>query len=54
MDRTSHRGYVFDVVVCRTSNDRVLVSAGNEDVARELVGAGADVKKPNDKGITPL
>ncbi|KAF9790637.1 ankyrin repeat-containing domain protein [Thelephora terrestris] len=32
----------------------VLVSAGNEDVVRELVGAGADVKKPNDKGLTPL
>jgi ankyrin repeat protein len=35
-------------------NDSVLVSAGNEDVVRELVGAGADVKKPNDKGLTPL
>lgn len=35
-------------------NDRIPVSAGNEDVVRELVGAGADVKKPNDKGLTPL
>ena len=36
-------------------NDSVLlVSAGNEDVVRELVGAGADIKKPNDKGLTPL
>ena len=30
------------------------VSAGHEDVVRELVGAGADVKRTNDKGITPL
>jgi ankyrin repeat protein len=31
-----------------------IVSAGNEDVVIELVGAGADVKKTNDKGLTPL
>jgi 26S proteasome non-ATPase regulatory subunit 10 len=31
-----------------------LVSAGQEEVVRELVGAGADVKRKNDKGITPL
>lgn len=37
-----------------SKNDRTLVSAGNEDVVRELVGAGADVKKTNDKGLTPL
>ncbi|KAG1866118.1 ankyrin repeat-containing domain protein [Suillus subluteus] len=30
------------------------VSAGQEDVVRELVGAGADVNRKNDKGITPL
>ena len=30
------------------------VSAGHEDVVRELLGAGADVKKTNDKGITAL
>lgn len=35
-------------------SDRPQVSAGNEDVTRELVGAGADVKKPNDKGLTAL
>ncbi|KAG1761480.1 ankyrin repeat-containing domain protein [Suillus occidentalis] len=28
--------------------------AGHEDVVRELVGAGADVNRKNDKGITPL
>ncbi|EPQ53970.1 ankyrin [Gloeophyllum trabeum ATCC 11539] len=31
-----------------------LVSAGNEDIVRELIGAGADVKKTNNKGLTPL
>ena len=29
-------------------------SAGQEEVVRELVGAGADVNKKNDKGLTPL
>ena len=45
---------LFVITIWSAPNDHVLVSAGNEDVARELVGAGADVKKPNDKGITPL
>jgi ankyrin repeat protein len=31
-----------------------LVSAGQEEVVNELVGAGADVNRKNDKGITPL
>ena len=31
-----------------------IVSSGHEEVVRELVGAGADVNKKNDKGITPL
>jgi len=47
-------GVPFVITIRSAPNDRALVSAGNEDVARELVGAGADVKKPNDKGITPL
>ncbi|EIM88340.1 ankyrin, partial [Stereum hirsutum FP-91666 SS1] len=32
----------------------IAVSAGHEDVTKELVGAGADVNKRNDKGLTPL
>lgn len=35
-------------------NILILVSAGQEEVVNELVGAGADVNKNNDKGITPL
>jgi len=35
-------------------NVLVLVSAGQEEVVKELVGAGADVNRKNDKGITPL
>lgn len=31
-----------------------LVSSGHEEVVQELVGAGADMNKKNDKGITPL
>jgi ankyrin repeat protein len=31
-----------------------LVSAGQEEVVRELVGAGAEVNRKNDKGITSL
>ena len=29
-------------------------SAGHEEVVRELLGAGANVKKTNDKGLTAL
>ena len=29
-------------------------SAGHDDVVRELLGAGANVKKANDKGLTAL
>ncbi|KAK0204394.1 ankyrin repeat-containing domain protein [Desarmillaria ectypa] len=32
----------------------IAASAGNEDVVLELVGAGADVNRKNDKGLTPL
>lgn len=35
-------------------NVLVLVSAGQEEVVQELVGAGADVNRKNDKGIAPL
>ncbi len=31
-----------------------LVSAGHEDIVRELLGAGVDLKKTNDKGLTAL
>jgi hypothetical protein len=32
----------------------ILVSAGQEEVVNELIGAGADVNRKNEKGITPL
>ncbi|KAA1467138.1 ankyrin, partial [Dentipellis sp. KUC8613] len=32
----------------------IAVSAGHEDVVKELVGAGADINKRTDKGISPL
>ncbi|KAF9500082.1 ankyrin, partial [Pleurotus eryngii] len=32
----------------------IAVSAGHEEIVRELVGAGADVQCINDKGLTPL
>jgi hypothetical protein len=35
-------------------NILISVSAGQEEVVNELVGAGADVNRKNDKGITPL
>ncbi|EEB88259.1 hypothetical protein MPER_14004, partial [Moniliophthora perniciosa FA553] len=32
----------------------IAVSAGHENVVQELIGAGADIMKKNDKGLTPL
>ncbi|KAJ3876856.1 ankyrin repeat-containing domain protein, partial [Lentinula edodes] len=32
----------------------IAVSAGNDSVVEELIGAGADVNRKNGKGITPL
>ncbi|KDR78689.1 hypothetical protein GALMADRAFT_63768, partial [Galerina marginata CBS 339.88] len=29
-------------------------NAGHENVVQELIGAGADVNRQNDKGLTPL
>ncbi len=37
-----------------SDNILLLVSAGQDEVVSELVGAGADVNRKNDKGITPL
>jgi hypothetical protein len=54
-------GPPYTLQVCATgfalyvSNEcLILVSAGQEEVVNELVGAGADVNKKNDKGITSL
>jgi hypothetical protein len=46
--------YVSHHIPILTSRTFIIVSAGNEDVVIELVGAGANVKKTNDKGLTPL
>ncbi|KJA25039.1 hypothetical protein HYPSUDRAFT_135397, partial [Hypholoma sublateritium FD-334 SS-4] len=32
----------------------IAVSAGQENVVQELIGAGADVNRQNEKGMTPL
>ncbi|KAF9449748.1 ankyrin, partial [Macrolepiota fuliginosa MF-IS2] len=31
-----------------------IISAGHKEIVEELIGAGADVNRKNDKGITPL
>jgi 26S proteasome non-ATPase regulatory subunit 10 len=31
-----------------------LASAGHEEIVKELIGAGAEVNRQNDKGLTPL
>jgi hypothetical protein len=55
MDRSTHRGYAQSALLCMPLiNILILVSAGQEEVVNELVGAGADVNRKNDKGITPL
>lgn len=54
-------GKIFDLMLQSRYSDiktaillHHLVSAGNEEIVKELVGAGADVNKKNDKGMTPL
>ncbi|OCH94823.1 ankyrin, partial [Obba rivulosa] len=32
----------------------IAASAGHEDIVRELLGAGADIKRTNNKGLTAL
>ncbi|KAJ7672279.1 ankyrin repeat-containing domain protein, partial [Mycena polygramma] len=32
----------------------IAVSAGHDEIVQELVGAGADVNRKNNKGLTPL
>lgn len=55
MDRSTHCRYAQLALLCMSLiNILILVSAGQEEVVNELVGAGADVKRKNDKGITPL
>ena len=46
---------LLDLVATLTMlNFDTVASAGNEGVVRELLGAGANVKSTNDKGLTPL
>ncbi len=55
MDRTTYCRWVRPCLTLDFQiNVLVLVSAGQEEVVKELVGAGADVNRKNDKGITPL
>jgi hypothetical protein len=55
MDSSAHCRYAQLVLLCMPLiNILILVSAGQEEVVNEVVGAGADVNKKNDKGITPL
>ncbi|THU76051.1 ankyrin, partial [Dendrothele bispora CBS 962.96] len=32
----------------------IAASAGHDSIVEELIGAGADINRRNDKGITPL
>jgi len=55
VDRTTYCRWVRPCLTLDFQiNVLVLVSAGQEEVVKELVGAGADVNRKNDKGITPL
>ena len=55
MDRSTHCRYAQLAVLCMPLiNISILVSAGQEEVVNELVGAGTDVNRKNDRGITPL
>ena len=55
MDRTAYCRWVRPCLDLDFQiNVLVLVSAGQEEVVKELVGSGADVNRKNDKGITPL
>ena len=42
------------VAIVFTTSQFVSASAGHEDIVRELLGAGADIKRTNDKGLTAL
>lgn len=46
--------FILDFISFAESVSPRSVSAGNEEVAKELVGAGADVNQCTDKGLTPL
>ncbi len=55
MDRTTHCRCARRALLCMSLiNILILVSAGQEEVVSELIGAGADVNRKNDKGTTPL
>jgi hypothetical protein len=55
MDRSTHcRCVRLASLYMFLMNVVFLVSAGQEEAVSELVGAGADVNRKNEKGITPL
>ena len=55
MDAPTHCLYVsMGILFVYSILYQTQASGGFDDVVRELLGAGAEVNRTNDKGITPL